>query len=132
MGRITQLCLSALVLLLLVSDTCESAPAQCFVRKFNRMPVIDPIETNCMIRIPMNQCVGACKSIDKFPGSKTSTFCRCCEPVKFEKKKIEGDFLCRGINRNNYYKRKTMEIYEPVKCVCKVCGEKPKWNNDVH
>ena len=94
--------------------------SKCRVQLFRSM-IIRLHENSCKARVAMKQCIGACRSVDKYPLGKGSTICTCCQPVRFVRRQLTAKFFCSDRNNNFFLQKKTILIHEPAMCVCKPC-----------
>ena len=74
----------------------------------------------CVTFVEMNQCVGACRSVDNYPIGKGRTLCNCCQPLKF-RRKLVTNFACKAEDGTVVSVSKHIHIREPTKCACKKC-----------
>ena len=72
------------------------------------------------VRIAMNQCIGACESMDKNPLSEGNSVCRCCQPVDFRERTVVKEVACMS-NDQAVTTLMSIKIYEPIRCECRNC-----------
>nr|QBL02618.1 glycoprotein hormone-like secreted protein [Tripedalia cystophora] len=89
--------------------------------QFSAVPVKMP---GCTLRkVPFNQCVGTCLSVDGYPGSLGKRLCKCCQPVMWRRRDIELECL-HPSNGSRVIGKYT--VREAVACACTPCIDHKK------
>lgn len=96
--------------------------SKCVVVKFPAIRVKSTDDRCGYIRVAMNQCVGACRSVDKYPLGKGNTICTCCQPVDGIERTIQRSVLCWSNKGDMVTTVQNFTIWEPTVCSCRNCG----------